>query len=104
MGIYIDRVQYYRPIKIYVAITLSSAFILYTSLLSIPSKPFHEIITQPEPNGQYVRKLISHNMPRQWASISRDLYLQGDKFREMNEYSHRDVMPDVTNKFDNAWY
>jgi hypothetical protein len=104
MGIYIDRQQYYRPTKIFVAATLMNAFILMISMSTIPSKPFHEIVTQPEPNGQYVRKLLAHNMPTHWAKISKDLHYQGYNFREMNEYSHKDIMPDVTNKFDNTWY
>lgn len=104
MGIYIDRQQYYRPVKLFVAACLSSGFILLASLTNIPSKPFHELVTQPEPNGQYVRRLLSHNMPTHWAKVSKDLYNQGYNFREMNEYSHKEVMPDVTNKFDNSWY
>lgn len=104
MGIYIDRQQYYRPVKLFVAAALSSAFILMASFTPIASKPFHEIVTQPEPNGQYVRRLLAHNMPRHWAMVSKDLHYQGYNFREMNEYSHKDVMPDVTNKFDNSWY
>jgi hypothetical protein len=104
MGLYIDRIQFYRPTKLFIAATLSSGFILMASMSTIPSKPFHEIVTQPEPNGQYVRKLLAHNMPRHWAKVSKELYNQGYNFREMNEYSHKDVMPDVTNKFDNSWY
>jgi hypothetical protein len=104
MGLYIDRIHYYRPAKIFLACALTSATVVMATLTNTPSKPFHEIVTQPEPNGQYVRKLLSHNMPRHWSMISKDLYKQGYNFREMNEYSHKDVMPDVTNKFDNSWY
>lgn len=104
MGLYIDRIQYYRPVKIFTSIAFTSGFILLVSMFNVPSKPFHEIVTQPEPNGQYVRKLLAHNLPRHWAKVSKDLHYQGYNFREMNEYSHKDVMPDVTNKFDNSWY
>ena len=77
---------------------------LYSNCYVWPSKSFHEIITQPEPNGKYTRSLFSHNYPRTWAKISKDLYAQGYNFREMNEYSEKETMPDVTNKFDNSWY
>jgi len=104
MGIYIDRIQYYRHIKIYISLGLTLFFWHGINCYPWPSKSFHEIVTQPEPNGKYVRSLLSHNLPRTWGKISKDLYTQGFNFREMNEYSQKEVMPDVTNKFDNSWY
>jgi hypothetical protein len=64
----------------------------------------HDVITQPEPNGKYVRTILKENFPRQWSLISKQLHDTGFNFREMNEYSEKKVMPDVTDKFDNSYY
>jgi hypothetical protein len=64
----------------------------------------HEVMTQPEPNGKYVRTTVKELLPRNWSMISKDLHRMGYNFREMNEYSEKDVMPDVTDKFDNTYY
>ncbi len=64
----------------------------------------HELITQPEPNGQYIRNILKENYPRNWSMISKQLHDIGYNFREMNEYSLKVDMPDVTDKFDNSMY
>ena len=104
MGTYIERVQYYRHFKIYISLGMTIFFYHWANCYVWPSKSFHEIVTQPEPNGKYVRSLLAHNLPRSWSMMSKDLHTQGFNFREMNEYSEKEVMPDVTNKFDNSWY
>ncbi len=104
MGIYLNRIQYYRHFKIYISLGLTIFTYHMANCYTWPSKSFHEIITQPEPNGKYIRSLFSHNHPRTWGMISKDLHTQGYNFREMNEYSEKEIMPDVTNKFDNTWY
>jgi hypothetical protein len=74
------------------------------STYSWPSKSFHDIITQPEPNGKYVRSTLKDQFPRHWSHISKDLHSLGFNFREMNEYNNKTEMPDVINKWDNSWY
>jgi hypothetical protein len=62
------------------------------------------VIIQPEPNGKYFRTTIKETYPRNWAMISKDLHAMGFDFREMNEYTGKETMPDVTDKFDNSYY
>jgi hypothetical protein len=61
-------------------------------------------VTQPEPNGQYVRNILKENFPRQWSLLSKQLHQQGYDFREMNESTEKLTLPDVDNKFDNSYY
>ncbi len=65
-------------------------------------RAFHEVITQPEPNGKYLRTLLKENFPRHWSLMSNRLYNMGYNFREMSEYDARSVLPTADNKFDNT--
>lgn len=65
------------------------------------NKDFHEIITQPEPRGKFIRSTLKNSYPRNWAMISKDLHDLGYNFKEMNEYSNKEEMVLPTNKFDN---
>jgi hypothetical protein len=51
-----------------------------------------------------MRTTLKETYPRNWAMISKELHRLGFDFREMNEYSGKEIMPDVTNKFDNSYY
>jgi hypothetical protein len=51
-----------------------------------------------------MRTTLKEEYPRNWAMISKELHRLGFDFREMNEYSGRETMPDVTDKFDNSYY
>ncbi len=62
------------------------------------------MLTQPEPNGKYLRTTVKQEFPRNWAMISKELHRMGYEFKEMNEYSAKEDMPDVTDKFDNSYY
>ena len=62
------------------------------------------MVTQPEPNGRYVRRTLKEQFPTNWALISRQLHQMGYDFKEMNEYSDNIYMPDVTYKWDNSMY
>lgn len=71
------------------------------ALRNTQNKDFHEIITQPEPRGKYLRTTLKNSFPRNWSMISKDLHDLGYNFKEMNEYSNKEEMPLPTNKFDN---
>ncbi len=87
-------------------VAISSALMSYAYLNTRQwkCKPFHDLVTQPEPNGKYVRTLLKSNFPKIWSGISADLHKLGFNFREMNEYSDKKTMPDVTYKFDDSRY
>ena len=57
-GIFNVRQQYHRSFRL--ATTLANTGCAYVLLNSFPfpNKQFQEVITQPEPNGQYVRKMM----------------------------------------------
>jgi hypothetical protein len=67
-------------------------------------RPFHEVLTQPEPNGKYIRTILKEQYPRHWSLISKQLHELGYNLREMNEYDNKIYMPDVNNKYDDSWY
>lgn len=103
-GLYVNRRVFYRLLKWNVA--MITTFLSWTILNAYPwsDKTLHEVLTQPEPNGKYVRALLKDNYPRHWAMISKDLHDLGYNFKEMNEYSENIYMPDVTYKWDASRY
>lgn len=94
----------WRPhFRVYrIAIGLSMGISVYSYLNTRPYKNRHiyELITQPEPRGAYVRTTISQQQPRIWSMISEQLSKQGYNFKEMNEYSYKEIMPTTTTKYD----
>jgi hypothetical protein len=62
------------------------------------------VVTQPEPNGKYIREALRINFPRHWSIMSKQLYGMGYNFREMNEYHDREIIPDPDNKHDTSYY
>ncbi len=67
-------------------------------------KAFHEIMTQPNPHGSYVRKAIRHHFPCWWSDISLNLHANGYNLKEMNEYVAKTDMPEIRHKFDKNLY
>ena len=67
-----------------------------------PNQIFHEILTQPNPHGSYIRKLIKYHFPRWWSELSGNLHENGYNLVEMNEYDKQIKMPELDNKFDSA--
>jgi hypothetical protein len=104
MRIYMHRMIYYRMFKLGVSINLTLMLWSYINSQQWSCKPFHEIVTQPEPNGKYIRSILKDNYPRNWSMMSKHLHELGYNFKEMNEYSENEFMPDVTYKFDNSMY
>ena len=51
-----------------------------------------------------MRTLVKEILPRNWSMVSKELHSMGYNFREMNEHSEKDTMPDVTDRFDNSYY
>ena len=68
----------------------------------IPNRNFHEVVTQPEPRGKYIRTLLKETQPRKWHMISAKLHSLGYNYKEMNEYSDKTIMPHTHEKFDNS--
>jgi hypothetical protein len=103
-GIIQDRPTFFRSFRMFSSFLLSAMVYLQISCYPWPSKHLHDVITQPEPNGKYFRKTVSQIYPRNWGMISKQLHDMGYNFREMNEYDEKEVMPDVTDRFDNTYY
>jgi len=57
-GYFVFRTQFHRSFRM--AATLANTLCVYALINSypFPNKQFHEVLTQPEPNGQYLRKLL----------------------------------------------
>ncbi len=104
LALYVDRIVFYRALKTIVAFNLSTATYIAMNSYAWPNKRFHEIVTQPEPNGKYVRTILKENYPRHWSTMSAKMHDLGYNFKEMNEYSENMYMPDVTYKFDGSRY
>jgi hypothetical protein len=74
------------------------------SIRTYPSKDYHELLTQPEPRGAYLRTAMKESQPRIWALLSKELADLGFNFKEMNEYSNKETMPNITTKQDDNLY
>lgn len=98
------RPQFHRMFRImFCSANTLCAWVLFNSF-PFPNKQFHQVLTQPDPNGQYIRRIMRDNLPRQWGLISKELHRQGYNLTEMYEYDAALVMPEATNKFDNTYY
>lgn len=104
LRLYVDRKVFYRALKYVIAGNLTVMSYVFLNCYPWPCKQLHEIITQPEPNGKYIRTIIKENYPRHWSMMSKQLYEMGYNFKEMNEYSKNAYMPDITYKFDDSRY
>lgn len=93
--------SHFRNTKVLLAFITGIIVYRELNIHTFPNKHFHELITQPEPRGRYIRMVLKDSQPRKWALLSKDLHSMGYNFREMNEYSHREEMPHPSNKFDN---
>ena len=84
-------------------LSLVGGTIIQREILMYPwyNRHFHEIITQPEPRGKYIRTYLRDVHPNKWKFLSKGLNDMGYNFREMNEYSDKIDMPNLTGKFDN---
>lgn len=99
---YIDKQRStYRFISISFGIVVGLLVYRELDLRLIPNRHFHEVLTQPEPRGKYVRTVMKNEQPRKWAIISEKLHKLGYNFKEMNEYSGKETMPLPSNKFNN---
>jgi hypothetical protein len=101
---YSNRIVFYRPLKLIFACNATCISWMYLNAYPWQTPSLHDVITQPEPNGKYVRTILRDQFPRNWSLISKQLQESGYNFREMNEYSDKLNMPDVTYKFDNSMY
>jgi hypothetical protein len=104
LRLYVHRHIYYRTYKLLFAFNFGTMSYMYLNTKIWPSKTIHELITQPEPNGKYVRSVLKNQFPRNWSQISKQLHESGYNFKEMNEYSENVHMPDVTYKWDDSRY
>jgi hypothetical protein len=104
LRLYSHRIVFYRFYKFIFACNFMTMSWMYLNTKTWSSKPLHDIITQPEPNGKYVRTILKENFPGNWNLISKELHNLGYNFKEMNEYSDKQTMPDVTYKFDDSMY
>ena len=102
--IYSHRMIFYRNIKMVFAAQCTIMSWMVINSYPWSDKTIHDLITQPEPNGRYLRRTLKEQFPRNWALISKQLHEMGYNFKEMNEYSENIYMPDVTYKFDNSMY
>jgi capsule polysaccharide modification protein KpsS len=57
-NVFVLRTQFHRSFRF--AATLANTACVYAFINSFPfpNKQFHEVLTQPEPNGQYLRKVM----------------------------------------------
>ncbi len=104
LRLYSHRIVFYRFYKFVFACNFLTMSWMYLNTKTWPTKTIHEIITQPEPNGKYFRTILKENFPGNWSKISKDLNELGYNFKEMNEYSDQQQMPDVTYKWDDSMY
>jgi hypothetical protein len=104
MRLYNHRQGFFRMLKLCMSVGVGMMGYIFINTFPWPNKQIHDLVTQPEPNGQYVRNILKSNFPRHWSMISKKLYTQGYNFREMNEYSEKIDMPDVTDKYDTSVY
>ncbi len=93
---------YWRHLKLYTALAVGYVVYREFNIRTIPSRHFHDIITQEEPKGKYLRTVMKETHPRKWSIISKQLADMGYNFKEMNEYSQKETMPHPNNKFDNS--
>ena len=82
------------------ALVVSSFLGVQAQTWKRPSKPFHDIVSQPAPHGTYLRRTLKDNFPRWWNDVSRTLYENGHNLPEMNEYDHSIEVPNHPEKFD----
>lgn len=101
---YVYNVTSMRSIRYAFAFQCCVMSYIYLNTKTWKSVPFHDLITQPEPNGKYLRTILKSNFPNIWAEISSELHKLGYNFKEMNEYSAKEVMPDITYKWDDSRY
>jgi hypothetical protein len=102
---YIDGYRpQYKMVRIVLGMSLYSIVYTEMNMYPFPNKHFHELITQPEPRGRFIRKTLKDVHPRKWSLISKELNEMGYNFREMNEYSGKESMPENVNKFDDSIY
>ena len=59
---------------------------MFTNTWMKPCLPFHELVSQPNPHGSYVRKVLRHHFPKLWEETSKTLFENGLNMIEMNEY------------------
>ena len=52
------RSQFYRSLRLACTLTNMGCVYALVNSFPFPNKQLHQIITQPEPNGQYVRKVM----------------------------------------------
>ena len=102
--LYSHRIVFYRPLKFVFAFNFGCISWMVLNAYPWKSKGLHELITQPEPNGKYFRTILKEQFPRNWSLISKQLHESGYNFKEMNEYSDKIFMPDVTYKWDDSMY
>ena len=53
-----NRFSYYRTFRIITTLSITLVIYIAFNTRTLPSKHFHELITQPEPNGKYVRTTL----------------------------------------------
>lgn len=102
--LYLHRIVFYRLLRYTFSFSMAGCAYSIVNCYNWSNKIFHEIVTQPEPNGKYVRTLLKESYPRHWSIISNQLHELGYNFKEMNEHSENLYMPDVTYKHDNSRY
>ena len=96
--------SHFKTIRLGVGISIASLVYAELNMYPLSNRHFHELITQPEPRGKFVRQTLKETHPRIWSLMSKQLNELGYNFREMNEYSNKITMPEITTKFDNSNY
>lgn len=104
LRLYSHRHIYYRTYKLIFSFNFGMMSYMYLNTKIWPSRTIHDLLTQPEPNGKYLRTVLKNQFPRNWSQISKQLHEDGYNFKEMNEYSENKYMPDVTYKWDDSKY
>ena len=67
-----------------------------------PSKPFHELMSQPAPHGSYLRRSIKEHFPVWWQDTSANLHVNGYSLPQMNEYDKSTSIPKGHTHFDSS--
>jgi len=52
------RTQFYRSFRLAVTLANTTCFYAFMNAYPFPNKQFTEVLTQPEPNGKFVRTVL----------------------------------------------